>query len=246
MPLSPATLLLFAQNTAHMAAHHAQKSGHGHMPPWLIHLGLPGLFVVSLLDAAIIPLPLPGSGDVLLLLLCAQRGSHPVLLAFAAVVASVIGGYTTWRAGQKGGESMLDYFAPKRMIKPVTRWMKSHGFLTIATSALLPPPIPLMPLLLGAGALGASRRQFLTAFALARGIRYGLMAWIGATYGRRVLRVWNHYLANWSGVILWTFFGLLLAAIIFGFWQYQRQKKGWEADKASRANAAPREAAETA
>ncbi len=207
----------------------------GHMPAWLIHLGMPGLFVVSLLDAAIIPLPLPGSGDVLLLLLCAQGGSHPVLLAVIAIVASIIGGYTTWKAGQKGGEAMLNHFAPKRMVRLVTRWMKGHGFATIAASAIAPPPIPLMPLLLGAGALGASRRQFLAAFTLARAVRYSVVAWVGATYGRRVLRTWDRYLSNWSAPILWTFFSLLVAAIVVGFVMYRRQMRGWKAGQSAAA-----------
>lgn len=228
MPSTP-KLLALMQKAAPAAAHHART--HSHIPHWLIHLGLPGLFVVSLLDAAIIPLPLPGSTDVLLLLLCAQHGSDPILLAAVTIVASVLGGYTTWAAGQKGGESMLHYFAPKRMVEPVTRWMRGHGFATIAVSAILPPPVPLMPLLLGAGALGASRRQFLFAFSVARSLRYGLVAWVGATYGRHVLRVWNRYLSNWSAVILWTFFALLALAIGFGIWQYRRQKRGWEAER---------------
>ncbi len=239
MPSIPPTLLALFQSSAHAAhraAHHtANHAAHsGHMPPWLIHLGIPGLFVVSLLDAAIIPLPLPGSGDVLILLLCAQRGSHPTLIAITAVVASVIGGYTTWKAGEKGGEAMLNHFVPKRMVKLVTRWMKGHGFATIAAAAMCPPPVPLMPMLLGAGALGATRNQFLLAFTLARGARYGLVAWVGATYGRRVLRAWDQYLSNWSAVILWTFFSLLLAAILVGIWQYRRMKRSWEADQSSR------------
>ncbi len=233
MPISP-TLLSLLESSAR-AAHHASHAHGPHIPHWLIHLGIPGLFVVSLLDAAIIPLPLPGSADVLLLLLAAQRHSNPVVLAVTAIVASVIGGYTTWKAGESGGEAMLRHFAPKRMVDPVTRWMRGHGLVTIAVSAVLPPPVPLMPLLLGAGALGATRKQFLIAFSLARGLRYGLVAWVGATYGRHVLRWWNRYLANWSGVILWSFFSLLLAAIVFGFWQYRRKKRSWDAERAGQA-----------
>ena len=239
----PPTLLALLQSSAR-AAHHASHAHSTHIPHWLIHLGLPGLFVVSLLDAAIIPLPLPGSGDVLLLLLCAQRGSHPVLIAATAIVASVIGGYTTWKTGQKGGEAMLNHFAPKRMVKLVTRWMKGHGFVTIAASALAPPPVPLMPLLLGAGALGATRNQFLLAFSLARAARYCLVAWVGATYGRHVLRLWNQYLSNWSAVILWTFFGLLLGAILLGFWMYRRQMRSWKAGESDRSKGSAQAPAE--
>ena len=222
MPVPFPLLLTFAAKTSAGSGHHA------HVPAWLIHLGAPGLVVISLLDGSPIPLPIPGSADLLLLLLCAQPRSHPVWLALATVVASVVGGYLTWATGRKGGEAMLHHFAPKRMVKPVTRWMKSHGSGTIAVSALLPPPIPLLPLLLGAGALGASRRQFLIAFSLARTVRYGFVAWVGATYGRRVLHWWNQYLANWSSTILWTFFGVLVAGIVFGLWQYRRQRRSWQ------------------
>lgn len=192
------------------------------MPRWLLHLGLPGLFFVSIVDSSVIPLPLPGSTDILLLLLVAQHGSHPVWLALAAICGSILGGYLTWSAGKKGGQAMLERWAPKRLVRPLTRWVSERGIATVAIAALLPPPVPLMPLLLGTGALGVSRRKFLSAFASARALRYGLVAWVAATYGRRVLRVWNLYLADWSSTILWTFLGLLVAAMAFGFWKYHQ------------------------
>ena len=236
MPPLLSLLLLFAGAAA------KGDQSHAHVPGWLIHLGMPGLFVVSLLDAAIIPLPLPGSGDLLLVLLCAQPGSHPVLLAALAIVASVIGGYTTWKAGQKGGEAMLSHFVPKRMVRLVNKWMKGHGFATVAGAAIAPPPVPLMPLLLGAGALGASRRQFLSAFTLARGVRYSFMAWLGAVYGRRVLHAWNEYLSKYSTPILVAFFVLVVAAIAFGVWQYKKQMRSWNAEKGKGGQAAQAQA----
>jgi membrane protein YqaA with SNARE-associated domain len=156
------------------------------LPHWLLHLGLPGLFALAVFDSSPIPLPLPGSTDLLLLLLVAQRGSHPVWLALTAVAGSVLGGYLTWSAGKKGGEAMLARWAPKRLVKPLTGWVSQRGFTTVAVSALLPPPVPLTPLLLGAGALGVSRGRFLAGLASARAIRYAFVAWVGVTYGRRV------------------------------------------------------------
>ena len=207
------------------------------MPRWLLHLGLPGLFLVSVIDSSIIPLPLPGSTDILLLLLVAQRGSHPVWLALAAITGSILGGYLTWSAGKKGGQAMLNRWAPKRLVRPLTKWVGARGAIAVSASALLPPPVPLMPLLLGAGALGVSRRKFLTAFSLARALRYGLVTWLGITYGRHVLRWWNRYLADWSSTILWTFLALLAAAITYGFWKY-RQMEGKGRQTAAHSNAA--------
>ena len=81
------------------------------MPRWLIHFGLLGIFAVAAIDASVIPLPLPGSTDLLVLLLAAHRG-NPWLLA-AAAIREPIGGYLTWSAGKKGGEAMLKRYVPE-------------------------------------------------------------------------------------------------------------------------------------
>jgi membrane protein YqaA with SNARE-associated domain len=194
------------------------------MPHWLIHLGAIGVFAVSLLDASVIPLPVPGSTDLLMLLLAANQG-NPWLLAAAAISGSLIGGYLTWSAGRKGGETMLQRHVPKRFFAPITRWMKRNGMLTVCAAAILPPPIPLMPFLLSAGALGVPRSRFLIGFGFARSARYSLVVWLGVTYGRRVIRAWAQYLAGWSEVVIWTFIGLLIAAAVFGFWKYRHDQR---------------------
>jgi membrane protein YqaA with SNARE-associated domain len=194
------------------------------IPRWLIHLGVPGVFLVSVIDASVIPLPLPGSTDFLVLLLAAHRGVV-WLLVLAAASGSVLGGYLTWSAGKKGGEAMLERYVPKRFRDPLSRWVKRHGVISVGVAAILPPPIPLMPFLLAAGALSVSRKQFLWAFSIARTVRYGLIALLGATYGRRVLRLWSQYLAGWADVILWVFIGLLIAAIVFGVWKYRHDQR---------------------
>ena len=77
--------------------------GHIHqplMPHWLTHLGVLGLFSVAIVDSSVIPLPLPGSTDLLLLWLVAHSGD-PWLLAACAVAGSIVGGYTTWHIRQK-------------------------------------------------------------------------------------------------------------------------------------------------
>ena len=195
--------------------------------------GTMGLFVVSAIDSSIIPLPVPGSTDQLLILLVAHR-ANPVLAAAAAMVGSILGGYLTWGTGSKGGEAALHRYLPKRFARRLTGWVEKHGTLAVTTSALLPPPFPLMPFLLAAGALGVSRRKFLFSFSLARTFRYSLVAWLAALYGRAVARAFRHYLAGWSTTIMWTYLGLMVAGILYGLWKFRRQR---------RQTAAPREAA---
>ena len=201
----------------------AQGKHHQLIPGWLIHFGVFGVFGVALVDSSPIPLPVPGSTDVLILLL-GSRGEWPWLLALAGVLGSVIGGYLTWKTGKKGGEAMLERYVNKRFRSRITRWVKGHGILSVAIAALLPPPIPLLPFLLAAGALGITRRQLFVALGGARCIRYGTEAALAMIYGHRILHWANKYLAGWSNVILYTFLGLLGAGILFGIWKYRHDQ----------------------
>jgi membrane protein YqaA with SNARE-associated domain len=188
------------------------------MPHWLTHLGVLGLFSVAVIDSSVIPLPLPGSTDLLLLWLVSHRGD-PWLLAPCAVIGSILGGYTTWQIGHRGGEAALRHYAPARLLKPVTKWVARHPVLAVFVPAMLPPPIPLLPFALASGALGVSRGRFLAVFGAARALRYSLVAWLGVAYGRRIVRVWSGSLQKWSMPLLCVFIMLMVAGVCFGIWK---------------------------
>jgi membrane protein YqaA with SNARE-associated domain len=208
------------QVPAKYASAKAAHSGHGLR--WLMGFGAIGLFVVSAIDSSIIPLPLPGSTDLLLILLVAH-GANPIVAAAAAIAGSILGGYFTWSAGAKGGEPALHRYLPKRFAGRLSGWVEKNGTLAVTVSALLPPPFPLMPFLLAAGALGVSRKKFFVSFSLARVFRYSLVAWLAATWGRVVVRAFRHYLSGWSSIIMWIYLGLMAAAILYGIWKFRRQ-----------------------
>ena len=204
---------------AHQAADH-----HKLIPAWVLHFGLAGVFAVALLDASPIPLPIPGSTDILILILGAH-GEPPWLLAPAAILGTLVGGWLTWETGKKGGEPMVDRYVPKRYRSRIKKWVKQHGILSVGVAALLPPPIPLLPFLLASGALGATRRQLFIALGIARTLRYGGEAALTMIYGRQILHWFNRYLAGWSSVILYSFLGLVLAGVGFGIWKFLHDRK---------------------
>ena len=148
-----------------------------------------------------------------------------VWLASCALAGSVIGGYLAWSAGRKGGEVTLERYVPKRHLNRITRWIERHGAWSIAVAAMLPPPIPLTPFTIAAGALKITRPRFLIAFGIARCLRYGLLAWLGFTYGRHIARLWQHTLSGWGPTILWSYAGLVLAGIAFGIWKYRQNTR---------------------
>jgi membrane protein DedA with SNARE-associated domain len=192
---------------------------------WLMNLGGVGLFVLAVVDSSVVPIPLPGSTDLVLLLLSAFRSqslASPMIFAACAFAGSVIGGYTTWAAGKKGGEAALDRLGKGRFVRRVQGWVKRNGLLSVALASLLPPPVPLMPFLLAAGALGLSRARFLISYCTARAVRYGLVAWVGYKYGRQVINFWQRDLKGWSTPILIGYISLLVLGALYGIWKYRK------------------------
>ena len=212
---------------------------HSLMPHWLTHLGPLGLFSVAIVDSSPIPLPLPGSTDLLLLWLVAY-GGNPWLLAAMAIAGSLLGGYSTWHLGRKGGEAALRRYVPARLLGRVVGWVERHRILAVFLPALLPPPIPLLPFALASGALGVSRSRFLVVYGAARTVRYSLIAWIGVNYGRHAIRLWSGTLQKWSTPLICLFVTLLVVGVCYGIWKVRGLRKMDAADKLAPHKAAAR------
>ena len=219
-------ILLALQQAAHQAAQHAGHHAHHQSPfmRWILHLGGVGLFLVSFMDGFVIPLPIPGSTDLLLLLLIVRHG-NPWLLTAITLVGTVIGGFLTWRMGKASGQKALHLYVPKRIVGPVERWVKSNGFLAVLIACMLPPPVPLLPITLASGALGVERKKFLLAFAAGRTVRYGVVAWLGVKYGRHIIHAWRLYLADYAGEIGWGIAAVSLAGVGFGVYKFLKIRR---------------------
>jgi membrane protein YqaA with SNARE-associated domain len=227
-------MAFWARQTAKSASEHARRA---HTLHWLVGLGLPGLFVVAIIDSSPFPLPLPGCTDLLLLWL-ASHGGNPWELAGCAIAGALLGGFLGWRLGRKGGEGALKSHVPARMLDPVRRWAKGNPFLAVFLPALLPPPVPLSPFVFAAGALNVPQKRFLISFGAARVIRYSLVAWLGATYGRHVIRLWSHTLDKWSIPLLAVFLALMAVGIAVSVVKARRRPKTSEADGKAHESAA--------
>ena len=226
------SMSVFVQQPAQIPAAHAQSSL---APYWLMHLGALGLFFVAVGDSSVVPLTVPGSTDLLLLWLVAH-GGDPWLLAPYAVAGSLLGGYTTWHIGRRGGEEALRHYVPVRLLGRIVLWVERHRILAVFVPALLPPPIPLLPFALAAGALGVSRRRFLAVFGSARSLRYSFIAWLGAAYASNIARWWSGSLQKWSTPLLCVFVVLMIAGASYGIWKIRGLRKIDAAEKLARPN----------
>ena len=152
---------------------------------WIYHLGALGFIPLGLLDSSIIPLP--GSMDVLTIVLAARDASLWPYYALMATVGSVLGGFVTYRLARKGGKESLAHKVSARTLKRVYGIFERWGFAAIAIPALLPPPMPLVPFVLAAGAMQYSVNKFLLAMTLGRIVRYLILAYLAARYGHKIL-----------------------------------------------------------
>jgi membrane protein YqaA with SNARE-associated domain len=191
---------------------------------FFFHLGLAGLFLVSIVDSSFVPLPIPGVTDIMLILYAAAH-ANIFLLVFIATLGSAIGGFLSHAAGQAGGLKFLEKQVPARILIRVTSWMERHAILAVSLPALLPPPMPLSPFVLVAGAVHMARRKFMTAFVLSRFVRHCIAVWIGVRYGREFLHLWSRFSARWATPVLIALWAVILIFTAIGIWKlYQNSR----------------------
>jgi membrane protein YqaA with SNARE-associated domain len=222
MKLIAAALNLARHQAVQTAAAAPRK--HSALLHLLFSFGLFGVFLVSIVDSSFVPLPLPGLTDIMIIVLAAQRHST-ILLVLFATAGSALGGYFSYQVGQSGGMAFIERRIPARIFKRVCEWMENHAILSVALPAILPPPMPLSPFVLAAGALRMSRKKFLTTFTISRALRHATAAWLGVYYGRHILRLWDRFSAKWATtilIVLWT--GIIISCAV-AFWKLYKTSR---------------------
>jgi membrane protein YqaA with SNARE-associated domain len=199
--------------------------GHsGALLHFLFGCGIFGVFLVSVVDSSFVPLPVPGITDIMIIVMAAQH-SNWLLLVLIATAGSALGGYFSYQVGHSGGMAFLEKRIPKRVFKRVCEWMENHAILSVALPAILPPPMPLSPFVLAAGALKMSRKKFLTTFTMTRGLRHAIAAWLGIAYGRHILRLWNSLSDKYATPVLIAIWAVILVSCAIAFWKLYKTSR---------------------
>jgi membrane protein YqaA with SNARE-associated domain len=158
--------------------------------------------------------------DVLTIWLAARHQEPWPYYGFMATLGAVIGGYITYSVARKGGKEMMERKLSEKRAAQFSRAFASWGFAAIVIPALLPPPFPFLPFLLAAGAMQYSRKKFLAALVLGRGIRYFIEAALGFVYGRHILRFFTKYCKPAMAILI----GLAVASAVLSLIQYLRYR----------------------
>jgi membrane protein YqaA with SNARE-associated domain len=187
--------------------------------PWVIRLGGPGLVLLGIADNSVVPLT--GSMDVLTIWLAARHRDLWPYYALMATAGAVLGGYVTYSLGRKGGKQAIESKLHKRRAQKLFTRFNHWGFRTVFFSAMLPPPFPMVPVLLAAGALQYSRKKFVGALAAGRGVRYSLVAGFGSLYGRHIVA----FVSRYYKLALLILIGLAVIGSIVTLFGYLRSRK---------------------
>jgi membrane protein YqaA with SNARE-associated domain len=185
----------------------------------LRRMGGPGLILLGIADNSVIPLT--GSMDVLTIWLAARHHEPWPYYGLMATIGAVIGGYITYALARKGGKETMERKLSRKRTEQVIRAFESWGFAAVAIPALLPPPFPFLPFLLAAGAMQYSRKKFLSALTLGRGIRYFFEAAVGFIYGRHILRFFSQYYKPAMAILI----GLAVIGAVVSLIEYLRMKE---------------------
>jgi membrane protein YqaA with SNARE-associated domain len=192
---------------------------------WLFRLGGLGLIIVALIDNSFIPIP--GGLDVFTILLSAKQHNLWPYYVVMSTFGAVVGGYLTYRIGVKGGKEVLEKRIGQKRAEKVYNKVENAGFTSIFVSVLIPPPFPIVPVLLAAGALQIPPKKFLSAVAAGRAIRFTIDAMLGVFYGHAII----HFFAQYYKPALYGLIGLAVAGglgglIYYKHWKHKKDAQG--------------------
>lgn len=147
---------------------------------WLIAYGWLGLFGISLVDSA--GVPLPGGPDAAMILLSANAHAMMPVFALAATVGSTIGCTLLYLVARRAGSAALKRVAPEKRDR-IENLLGRYDMVAVMVPAVLPPPFPFKPFVLSAGVFKLKLSRFVTAIFIGRAARFLIEGWLAIKFG---------------------------------------------------------------
>jgi membrane protein YqaA with SNARE-associated domain len=203
---------------------------------WLANLGASlvaygafGLFAISLLDSAFIPLP--SGPDLIMITLSAADHSRMLLYALAATVGSTLGCTILYLIARRAGLVALSRVSPERRDR-IENLLGRYDMLAVMLPAVLPPPFPFKPFVLSAGVFKLKLPRFVAAIFIGRAIRFLLEGWLAIRFGDEA---WP--LIKQHGLKVLLIVGvLLLIFFAVNYFRRKRQSQAFVAEESTSPN----------
>jgi membrane protein YqaA with SNARE-associated domain len=153
----------------------------------LLHFGVVGLIVLSILDSSFLFLPI--GNDLLLIALVSQNSGHFLLYAIGAAAGSVIGVWTVDVVSRRSGEEGLTRITSKKRLDYLKKKMKQNAAIVIVLACLAPPPFPFTAMVAAASALQYPRLRLFVLIFSARLARFLLVALAAIYFHEEIMRI---------------------------------------------------------
>lgn len=167
------------------------------------------LFLISYLENFISPIP----GDVLVAPLAAHHPTRKWFIVLYATFASVLGSLTGYIIGyflfQSIGAPLVAWYGGEDAFLLFKTVFEKYGFATLFVVAFTPLPDKVFTVLSGVASI--SLFPFVLAMALGRALRFGIVAYLAATYGRSTYS----FLRNKFGLVTFLVCVIAIAIVLF-------------------------------
>jgi len=153
---------------------------------WLKAFGPLGLFGISLVDSA--GIPLPGGPDAVMIWLSANTPVLMPLYALAATAGSAIGCTLLYLVARRAGVAALKRVTPAKRDR-IESLLGRYDMIAVMVPAVLPPPFPFKPFVLCAGVFRLKTWRFITAIFIGRSVRFLIEGWLAIRFGEDAGRI---------------------------------------------------------
>ena len=153
---------------------------------WLKAFGPLGLFGISLVDSA--GIPLPGGPDAVMIWLSANTPALMPLYALAATAGSAIGCTLLYLVARRAGVAALKRVTPEKRDR-IENLLGRYDLIAVMVPAVLPPPFPFKPFVLCAGVFRLKTWRFITAIFIGRSVRFLIEGWLAIGFGEDAGRI---------------------------------------------------------
>lgn len=183
----------------------------------LIPLGPWGVFLIAVLDAAALGVPM----DPIVATFVYKDPSRALFYALMGAAGSALGSLVPYAIGYKGGEALVVKKVGRERFAKIHGLSEKYGDLALIVPGMLPPPTPFKLFVFSAGVLEMNWLHFLLAIFTGRVLRFSILAALTIEFGPGIVQMIETLIKQHRGIAL----GVLVALIAVGVAIYVVRKK---------------------